>query len=87
MAENKEALLELVRRYPNHYIHKCTVFGIPVWMFYTIYPGDDPSAPYPHIEDCLIFTEEGIRADEWVPEEEVKHMEDNIFAAHGKRGR
>jgi hypothetical protein len=55
-------------------------------MFYTIYPGDDPTAPYPYLEDYFIVTTEGIPAD-WVPEEEIKHMEDNIFAAHSKRGK
>lgn len=77
---------DLIKKHPNHYIHPDVVFGVPVLMFYTIYPGDDPSCPHPCLEDHFVVTREGIPA-EWVPDTEIKHMEDKIFAAHTKRGK
>lgn len=80
MVSETVAIRELRKKYSERSVHQANVFGIPIWMFYTVYPGDDPSCPYPYIEAFDLFTSEGIHAT-WVPEEEIKHMEDNIFAA------
>lgn len=81
MPQETSAIKDLRQRYPGHNVHQGEVFGIPVWMFYTVHP-----EPYPSIEDAMIFTAEGIPAD-WVPDSEVRHMEDDIFAAHKRRGK
>jgi hypothetical protein len=77
-------ILELKDRYPNHSTHQDEVFGVPVLVLYTIYAATDPTWPELYIEDMMIYTAEGIQAD-WVPDTEVKRIEDNIFAARGKR--
>lgn len=80
------AIRELRKKYSERNVHYAEVFGIPIWMFYTVYPGDDPTCPFPYIETFDLYTGEGIPAN-WVPEDEVKHMEDNIFAASYARGK
>lgn len=86
MACQTDAIKQLRQQYPRHNVHEGEVYGIPVCMFYTVYSGSDPSCPYPYIEDYMLFTPEGIKA-EWVPESEVRHLEDNIFAAYQQRGK
>lgn len=68
------------------YVHENEVDGVSVVVKYSVYEGGDPTCPYAHIEDWAAYDATTGRPIE-LSEEEQQRIEDEIFAAHYKRGK
>lgn len=85
MAHSK-AIESIRKAHPTYSMLETEVLGVPLIMFYSIYPGDDPTCPYPYVEDRFFVTLDGVPAN-WVTEERYKKIEDTIFEAYNARGK